>query len=218
MLISHRKNFIFTKTSKTAGTSIESYFEKYCMPEGEWEESHAREEYISDTGIIGYRGSDAALKKPTWVNHLSAQKIRELIGSSIWDKYFKFTVIRNPFDKLISAFHFQIRNSSLSAEKEIELFTDWIKNSNLIIDRDRYFISDEVCVDYFIRFEDLDAGVNHVCNKINVPFEPWRIPEFKKGIRHHRIKIKDYYTNETEDIVRKNFDWEFNKFGYDLPQ
>lgn len=35
MLISHRKRFIFTKTAKTAGTSVESYFEQYCMPEGE---------------------------------------------------------------------------------------------------------------------------------------------------------------------------------------
>lgn len=58
MLISHRKKFIFTKTNKTAGTSIESYYERFCMPVGEWEESHAREEYISDTGVIGYRGSN----------------------------------------------------------------------------------------------------------------------------------------------------------------
>ena len=56
MLVSHRYKFIFTKTVKTAGTSIESYFEKYCMPEGEWKESHNREEYVSETGIIGYRG------------------------------------------------------------------------------------------------------------------------------------------------------------------
>ena len=40
MLISHRKQFIYTKTAKTAGTSVESYFEKYCMPEGKWQFSH----------------------------------------------------------------------------------------------------------------------------------------------------------------------------------
>ena len=31
MLISHRKKFIFTKTKKTAGTSVESVFETYCI-------------------------------------------------------------------------------------------------------------------------------------------------------------------------------------------
>ena len=38
MLISHRKQFIYTKTYKTAGTSVEVYFEPYCMQEGEWKE------------------------------------------------------------------------------------------------------------------------------------------------------------------------------------
>jgi hypothetical protein len=48
MLISHRKRFIFFKTSKTAGTSVESFFEKFCYAEGEWKFSHAREETISE--------------------------------------------------------------------------------------------------------------------------------------------------------------------------
>ena len=102
MLISHRKRFIFIKTVKTAGTSVESYFEKYCMPEGEWQEAHTRDEYVSEEGIIGYRGPDAS--SSTWYNHMSAQKLLDLAGRDIWDSYFKFTVIRNPFDKLISAF------------------------------------------------------------------------------------------------------------------
>ena len=110
MLISHKKKFIFTKTVKTAGTSIESYFEPYCMPEGEWTESHARNEYVSDTGIIGYRGENR--KGSTWYNHMPAVVIRDLLGSEKWDEYFKFTVMRNPFDKLISGFHMYERNKA----------------------------------------------------------------------------------------------------------
>ena len=56
MLISHRKKFIFMKTVKTAGTSTESYFEQYCMPDGEWQQSHGRDEYATKTGIIGCNG------------------------------------------------------------------------------------------------------------------------------------------------------------------
>jgi hypothetical protein len=54
MLISHRYRFICTKTVKTAGTSVENFFEEFCMPEGEWTESHGRDEYESPTGIISY--------------------------------------------------------------------------------------------------------------------------------------------------------------------
>jgi hypothetical protein len=57
MLIGHRKKFIYTKTAKTAGISIESYFENFCMPENTWKFSNSREEYVSKEGIIGYRGT-----------------------------------------------------------------------------------------------------------------------------------------------------------------
>jgi hypothetical protein len=81
MLVSHRKKFIYTKIVKTAGTSVESYFEKYCMPEGAWEFAYYREVYDSEEGIIGYRGNNATENK--WNNHMPAIEIRDKIGTSI---------------------------------------------------------------------------------------------------------------------------------------
>jgi hypothetical protein len=89
VLISHRYRFIYTKTVKTAGTSVESYFERFCMPEGEWAYSHAREEYESPSGIIGYRGPEEP-PKSKWYNHMPAELIRQQIGTEIWNSYFKF--------------------------------------------------------------------------------------------------------------------------------
>ena len=121
MLVSHRKKFIFTKTAKTAGTSVESYFEKYCMPEGEWQQSHTREEYISETGIIGYRG-----KKPPetkFYGHMSASEIKGYLGPEVWEDYFKFTVIRNPFDKLVSGFKmYEDRRKAYSFKRKIKTY------------------------------------------------------------------------------------------------
>ena len=102
MLISHRYRFIYTKTTKTAGTSVESFFEEFCMPDGEWTESHRRDEYVSPAGVVGYRGNNPEGKK--WWNHMPAASIKELVGKAIWDSYFKFCVVRDPFDKCISAF------------------------------------------------------------------------------------------------------------------
>ena len=79
MLVSHIKKFIFTKTAKTAGTSVESYFKEYCMPEGEWEESHNCSESVSDAGVIGFRGKRNTFvptwHKHRWYDHMSAKKI-----------------------------------------------------------------------------------------------------------------------------------------------
>jgi hypothetical protein len=242
MLVSHRKHFIFTKTLKTAGTSVESYFEQYCMPHREWQESHLRDEYISESGIIGYRGR--SVSGSTWYNHMSAKKIRELIGQDIWDRYFKFTVVRNPFDKLISGFYFKQYNKQykqnysytqklkafakqilgtgdpidrIKGKTDIERFRSWIQKGGSIFDRDKYLIDGEECVDYFILFEDIHGGMKHVCDRLSIPFEPSRIPEFKKGKRNHRIQIGAYYDKRTERIVRKLYAWELERFGYDLP-
>lgn len=55
MLCSHSKHFLYFKTKKTAGTSVEIYFEPYCLPPGSWRPEHARAETVSGFGIIGSR-------------------------------------------------------------------------------------------------------------------------------------------------------------------
>ncbi len=239
MLISHRKQFIFTKTKKTAGTSVESYFELYCMPDGEWEQVHARDEYVSEAGIIGYRGSSRSAAK--WYHHMSAASIRDLIGREIWDSYYKFTVIRNPFDKLVSGFYMdekirrnytQLQRLKSSAKRlmgkgrpidrttgrsEVERFRSWLRHGGAIHDRDKYLIDGVECVDYIIRYEALNGGIRHVCERLAIPFEPERIPQFKKGMRPHTIPVRDYFDAESEAIVRKLYAWEIERCGYELP-
>jgi len=108
MLVSHRYRFIYTKTAKTAGTSVEVYFEPYCMRPGEWEPSHVRDDYESEAGIVGFRGPN---RPPDckWWHHMPAAMIRERLGEEVWNNYFKFCVIRNPYDKVASGFfHFRL--------------------------------------------------------------------------------------------------------------
>lgn len=240
MLVSHRKKFIFTKTYKTAGTSVESYFEPYCLPEGEWTETHAREEYISPTGIIGFRGLNKG--SSTYYNHMPAERIRELVGSAIWDEYFKFTVVRNPFDKMVSAFYMQERNKRnysvpqrlkalmrrvlnrgrpidrITGKTDVEKFRSWIAIKPPETDRDKYTIQGKACVDFFIRYEALQDGVREVCERLNIPFQSERIPHFKAGLRPKGRPIAEFYDQATEKKIRKTFDFEFSQFGYEMPK
>ena len=225
MLVSHRKRFIYTKTVKTAGTSVESYFEPYCMPEGEWEFSNAREEYVSPTGIIGYRGDDKdARKSAKWWNHMSAAAIRNQLGASVFDGYFKFCVIRNPFDKVVSAFHFFSAQSgqhasllTLDRDSLKQQFELWVSNGKLAIDRNKYLIDNVISVDYFIRYESLHAGIEHVCNVLGIPFEPEKIPRLKSGIRAGAFSVADYYTPRSIEIVATAYEFELDHFGYMKP-
>jgi hypothetical protein len=218
MLVSHRKHFIYTKTVKTAGTSVESYFEQYCMSEGEWEFTHAREQYVSGAGIIGYRGADGSGRE--WFNHMPAIDIKNKVGKEVWDNYFKFCVIRNPFDKLVSYFFFLEKQGNPHSEADettIARFRKWIAKGVDAIDRDKYLIDGEVCVDYFIRFEELENGIQQVCDRLNVVFEPEKIPKLKAGVRDGSISLSDFYDAETARAVSSAYQLEMNLFGYDSP-
>lgn len=212
------------------------------MPDGEWAEGHWRDEYVSDAGIIGYRGGDAQGK--TWYHHMTAFEIQELVGREVWEQYYKFTVVRNPLDKVISTF-FHLRKKKIhpllrflprrlhgrferkkqkmnptEREAEIQEFRAWVKDGGIpdwAVDRDKYLINGSLAVDYFIKYENLNEDVKHVCDKLSVPFNSSRIPQFKRGLRHHAIPISEYYDKETAMAVKQLFAWEFEHLGYSLP-
>lgn len=230
MLISHRHRFIYTKTSKTAGTSVESYFEPFCMPEGSWQQSHERETVETEAGIVGYRGNDTRSQK--WHGHMPAKQIRDQIGLGIWDAYFKFCVVRDPFDKAVSAFHFAeymqdqrrgLQKLLIKAKRLVrgsspeKRFRKWIARGRFKDDRDKYMIDGEVCIDYFIRFEALADGIRQVCELLGLPFEPERLPGFKTGIRPKDRDLTGYYDKATARRIAEQFDWEIRTFGYRPP-
>lgn len=213
MLVSHRKKFIYTKTAKTAGTSIESYFEKYCMPDNLWTFKHARNEYISSDGIIGFRGSKDQLKKQIYYNHMHAIEIQRNIGKQLWDDYYKFSVIRDPFDKLVSAFYFSARDSDGS----IESFRKWLINGGIVKDQNTYLIDGKVCMDYFIRYENLHDGVKHVCNTLKLPYSSTEIPKLKTKFRNRGIPLHEFYDAKSIGIVQEAYGFELDYFGYTPP-
>ena len=233
MLVSHRKKFIFIKTVKTAGTSVESYFEKWCMNENEWVASHTREEYISESGIVGYRGG--AFEGKTWYNHMPAWQVKNQIHIDKWNGYFKFTIIRNPFDKVISDFYFKkfvYDNSHLSEDAffsnnafnienvvaTITVFKKWIQEKKFSIDTDKYLINGKECLDCYILFENLNKGVRLVCEKLSIPYKNSEIPKLKSGIRNRAVPIEDFYDAESRKIVATAFSWEIKKFNYKFPE
>ncbi|WP_166638701.1 sulfotransferase family 2 domain-containing protein [Paraglaciecola marina] len=214
--MSHRKKFIFVKTSKTAGTSVESYFEKYCLAEGSWEEQHDRDQHISSFGLVGGRGSG---KHDILHSHMPASSIRKLVTNEQWDEYFKFSVIRNPFDRLVSRYFFKKykNNEDVGKLSKDELRRDFekvVRGQNFSI-INTLSLNKEVSMDYLIRYENLLDGIQYVCNRINVAFVPEAIPFFKSGIRKKMIKSKDLYSDKLIDYVNKNYAEEMSLFGYE---
>ena len=223
MLISHGKKFIFLKTAKTAGTSVEIYLEPYCRNEGR-DPAGATPEHVSEAGVVGYRGPDPT--GSVFYNHAPARIIQEAVGPTIWSSYTKITCIRNPFDKVISYFWFINKrgllaglpsavNLSTSVDDTISAFRLFVNAGGLPIDAAIFTLDGTPCCDIYIRYEALLPDLEATCARLDIPFEPERLGYFKAGNRLKDIPISDYYDISTADRVRSVFANEFEWFGYD---
>ncbi|MDG2617288.1 sulfotransferase family 2 domain-containing protein [Thermoleptolyngbya sichuanensis XZ-Cy5] len=219
MLVSHGHQFIYTKTLKTASTSVEAYFEPFCVEEGAANLARVREESVSAAGIVGYRGPG----KPEgcrWWNHMPAAQIREQLGEDLWTRYFKFCVIRNPYEKAISAFYFgrsHAPSAPDSPSSDAAAFEHWLMTHGPPIDRNKYLIDGQFCLDEVIRYESLAADLERICAKLGVPWNPEALPQLKTGTRPKVAIARALYTNKSRQLVETAYAFELDYFGYQFP-
>lgn len=221
MLCSHSKKFIYLKTIKTAGTSVEIFFEKYCCPPDGYIESHATNEVISPYGIIGYRGIDPT--GSVYYNHMPAEIIKKLLGKEIWDSYLKFCVIRNPYDKAVSMFWMM-----LSQEERMHLFksdfqitrdrfSEFVNDvRNLPSDRHIFTIDGRVEVDFFIKYENLLEDIKSTCQLIGVDFKVENLGNYKRNFRLRSEHYSEYYRENSRRRVADFYAWEISNFNYTI--
>lgn len=123
MIISHRHKFIFIKTEKTAGTSIELALSRVCGPTDVITALvHPEDRELLRSLGPGYRGQQndviplgflnpldmvralKVMERPRFTNHIGARDVRRFVPREIWDSYYKFCVERNPWDKVVSLY------------------------------------------------------------------------------------------------------------------
>ncbi len=172
MIISHEHKFIFLKTRKTAGTSVELALREFCGPDdiiapiGDAEER--RQQALHYNGrppqnwrVHGWWQSPRPLFKRYWFrfspgdygfyNHIPAKQARALLNDDkAWRSYFKFAFERNPWDRQVSAYHFRYRDT-----KDAPSFSAYLRRRRRawINNYEIYSIDGDPCVDFIGRFE-----------------------------------------------------------------
>ena len=230
MIISHKYKFIFIKTEKTAGTSIEIALSEFCGPNDIITPITRPDEMIRKS--MGYRGPQHYLaplfsygprdlaffvlkgkKKKRYYNHINATEIRKSIGDDIWKNYFKFCFERNPWDRVVSFYYWCNKKEPRQTLRE---FIDSNKSFRL---RKRgyhaYTIDGTIAVDKICRYENLDEEMKDLTDRLNLPKIPV-LPRAKSNIRLDKRHYRKILNDEEKKIIEKMFEKEIRLFGYEF--
>ncbi len=182
MIISHRHKFIFVRVPKTGSTSIQIELSKLCGPTDVISPLRFRNDPAGEqAGFAGAQNHDeliAAERRRDWLRllllrrqprnlrHATAAQIRRLVGREVWDEYYKFCVVRNPFDRAISLYAWRFKNKSQKPSLDdfiLEFPADKLGTWH------RYTIGDKPVMSAVCRFETLQADFDAVLKALDLP-------------------------------------------------
>jgi Sulfotransferase family len=207
-VISHLHRCIFIHIPKCAGTSIEDVL---------WPHERTEEElwggFVDDYHNAYQTGG---------LQHLTAMLVRRIVGEDVFSSYYRFAVVRNPWDRAVSQFAFMQRRADLRTYARIEAATSfkdylkairrrthiqWAPQYTFLHDDDGTLLVDEV-----LRFEGLEEEIRAVFNRLGVSSA---LPHRNAG---ERAPAADYYDDETRELVAEMYARDVEAFGYAFPE
>lgn len=226
MIISHKYKFIFIKTAKTAGTSIEVFLSQYCgeedivtriLPPIEPHRARNYEEFWNPIPeIIQNKGRGiggtfkALLQRKKYYNHIPASLVKSRTPTKIWNSYFKFCVERNPWDKTLS--HYHMMNDRTDGGIS---FDEYINKGNFCINLPNYVDANgRVLVDKVIKYESLRDELGVVFQELGIPFDGLLGVRAKSEHRKDRRPYQDVFSDKHRRVIQTAFDKEIETHGY----
>jgi hypothetical protein len=228
LILSREHRFIFLKTTKTAGTSIEIALSEFCG-DGDIITPLAPEDETTRSRL-GYRGpqnhvaplSDYRLRdyarlvvrrrrKLRYYNHMTAREVRGYVGDDTWNTYYKFCFERNPWDRVVSHYYWRCRTEPRPT------ISEYIDSGTPLLLRKRgldlYSIDGEIAVDRIYRFENLMEELSDIANKLGLSGE-LELPRAKSDSRPAKQHYRDILDDDARDKIGQLFSKEINLMGY----
>lgn len=223
MILSTSHSFIFVHVPKTAGTAMTAALEPHAV-------TGTRTALRRALRWLPLR---EAPDRAYFRKHETAAAMRAKLGPQVFDRFFRFTVVRNPFDHAVSHYEYlkEFRNPKKAAEFAAMSFADYLRWRttergpfvpifSTLPDQAHWLVdgAGRLLVNRVMRFETLADDFAQVMDEVGLP-----------GTRMERInptraKVKgrslaSYYDAGTLATVRALYARDFDLFGYsrDLP-
>jgi hypothetical protein len=158
-------------------------------------------------------------------DHLKASQIQSILGNKNWEKLFTFTVVRNPWERMVSIYNYRKRKNQIPTDLT---FKDYVKlyqedNSSQLLKHPHLgknianmcdYISDEqgrVIVDYIVKYENREQDLQYVREKLNFP----NLGKLTLQLASPKdINYQEYYDEESIEIVSSLFARDIKEFKY----
>tara|TARA_R110002012_G_scaffold81167_1_gene205530 strand:- start:566 stop:1105 length:540 start_codon:yes stop_codon:yes gene_type:complete len=158
------------------------------------------------TSIEEYFGNESVRIQPD--KHADIHEVKRKFKNS-YNNYKKFTIIRNPYDKMVSWYFYLKRN--LGENYKIIEFNKWIEDPSKFWHADdpiSYLKPQHEWIDdtmVLIKYENLDKELNQFFGKeINLPITN----------KSNRNNFLEYYNKNSLDIIHDRYKEDFKKFNY----
>jgi len=231
MIVSHARKFIFVKTRKTSGTSLEISLSHICGPKDIITPISFEDELIRlDMGArlpqnYGGRGEERyramikarklkllrAKRRGRFYNHMRAEEIREAIGREAWDNYFKFSIERHPYEKVVSHIYFHARGKK---DWDFDTELERVLKKGYYISYPIYSDGKTPIVDFLVNYENLQESLAELSDKLDFDVAA-HYPQTKHKFRTERKPAHELLSDEAKSIIYQNCRVEFDALGYE---
>lgn len=228
MIISHKHQFIFIKSQKTAGTSLELALSQVCGEDDVITPLHsAHEAERAAIGGLSPRNTDVPLRhhRPTdWMlalrgkgrrafwEHVDAEEVRAWVSRSLWRNYYKFSIERNPWDRAISLYYWRLRDQP-SRPPMAEFFE--LASQRAISNLQFYAIDGEVVLDHVLRYENLSEEVELLSRMLGLG-SSLQLPRAKSDTRTDRRPYSEVLGPTEREVIARRCAREIELLGYEF--
>jgi hypothetical protein len=143
---------------------------------------------------------------------MSAREVIQAMGRDLWDRYFKFSIERNPWDRFVSYYFYATH--SIRPRPSI---AEFVRGGAPRVLKEQgwglYTINGRVVVDRLCRFESLPEELERVRMDIGLP-EPLLLPHAKGGFRTDPRSYRELLGETERRIIARTFNDEIELLGY----
>ena len=217
MLISNGRRFIFIHVPKTAGSSLHNVLSPFSRQDNRtlFRSALRRLPIIESPEHAHFRV------------HETASKVRSKLSPRVWDTYFSFAVVRNPFDHAVSHYEYlkQYRNKKIANAISNISFVDYLAfRASPRTKLDRVFLKlpaqtnfvcheNKIIVNKIYRFENLKSMISDLSERLMI--DAINLP--KSNVTRSRksdILVQYYSTKSAIDLVKQIYHEDFTMFNY----